>query len=295
MKNEGIARKHKRDWEARQRALLKEHPELERDYRRENANIIVNDLGARYNIDNYTPYINRVEKSPFNTETKNKLKKEYDYMRDNFATFEDVLASKSYKRSEETYLKAVEIEKEFTPLIKELAQNNNVELLGLDYRLKTVDSLFRKVGVDVFQKTYSFTDGDILTKKMEIKDANRYTIQFEKAEQVDDILTQLSKKYTVKEVKNSFANELNILRPYRGINVNLKDSNDNFIEVQFHTQQSYYVKDKGTHSLYEEARKLAKGDERLAELNKLMFEMFKEIKIPENINLITYEKYKNIL
>ena len=37
------------DWQARQRALMKAHPFLSRDYRRETRKILLNDLGVKYN------------------------------------------------------------------------------------------------------------------------------------------------------------------------------------------------------------------------------------------------------
>jgi hypothetical protein len=37
-----------RQWQARQRALIKANPQLERDYRRETRNVLLNDLGAKY-------------------------------------------------------------------------------------------------------------------------------------------------------------------------------------------------------------------------------------------------------
>lgn len=154
--------------------------------------------------------------------------------------------------AEDLYSIASALEPALTETMQSVADSLNVELSGLQYRLKSVDSLVEKITKDATDKF----GGDMTLATQSVKDSLRYTMisdssQYTKT--VDKALKLLKKEgWDTKRVTNTWTKGAD----YKGINVNLSNSTGHIIELQFHTPESLDVKGVN-HLLYEDWRKLS--------------------------------------
>ncbi|MBU6455229.1 MAG: hypothetical protein KGS72_25895, partial [Cyanobacteria bacterium REEB67] len=136
-------------------------------------------------------------------------------------------------------------EPEVTDDLMALAKIHKGEMVGLEYRLKSVESLTRKI-----------ENG---SEAGQIKDALRYTMIFpddQLVEKTETILRAMELDgYEALKVKNTFKPNV----PYKGVNVCLI-KNEQMFELQFHSPGSYDLKHYN-HPLYEFARELCEYDE----------------------------------
>jgi hypothetical protein len=143
--------------------------------------------------------------------------------------------------------KAGVAEKYVTPDLQTLADQTGGEMVGLECRLKSVDSLTRKI-----------KDG---VPAAEIKDALRYTMTFPAEDltgNLKEVVRELeSQGHKPFKVKNTFGTG----DIYRGVNCGFETVNGQKFELQFHTPQSFHVKEHLNHQMYEVARELVKTDE----------------------------------
>lgn len=172
------------------------------------------------------------------------------------------------------YAKNIENEPRITNAMKEVAQNNGAELQGLEYRIKTPSSTYEKMH-----------DYDNATDIKDMNDIIRYTEIYsldKLAEGTNASLEDLkSRGFEVERVKNTWDQEN---ATYRGINVVLKDPEGQTFELQFHTQESFDLKNGELHELYEERRKLADDDPRAVEIDEKMIELSSKLERPKNID-----------
>ena len=174
-------------------------------------------------------------------------------------------------KAEELINNLAQIEPKITDDLINISKSNRGKMEGLEYRLKTVESLERKL----------ISDG-INTP---MNDVLRYTII------IDDDLTKVvtsiikdleSKGYITIKLKNTFQEG----QIYKGINSNIKTQNGSIFEIQYHTSESFNVKQNINHSLYEEYRLLDKTSQEAINLEQQMIENSNIIKLPQNINTI---------
>ncbi len=127
------------------------------------------------------------------------------------------------------------------------------ELVGLDNRLKTLASLEEKL----VQRGVPASN---------INDVLRYTMTFSEdtfSASAKRAMAQLeSLGYEKVVVRNSFRNNAR----YKGINTTFKTPDGQLFELQFHTPQSFYIKQNVNHALYEELRLLSRDSPRWDEL-----------------------------
>ncbi len=163
-------------------------------------------------------------------------------------------------------------------------ESDKVHLEGLEYRLKTVESLSRKIVSDAHDMEISLSEA-----ANNIHDGLRYTFTIDEQEYVAKTRlimdTLIAKGNSVYKFKNYWAKKD---VDYQGINVILR-SKDGFIyEVQFHTPMSYYVKGEKTHKYYEIIRSETSTAEEKAEASKKQAEEYKQIPIPKGVEEISY-------
>jgi hypothetical protein len=72
---------------------------------------------------------------------------------------------------------------------------------------------------------------------------------------------------------------------YRGINATFIAPNGQKFEVQFHTQESFKLKNEN-HHLYEETRNPKTSQKRKDEINKISLEASEKLEIPKSIDKI---------
>lgn len=128
-----------------------------------------------------------------------------------------------------------------------------------------------------------------MTVPKSVRDVARYTV-IGKAETMTKeynsfVAKMLEKGYNVSAVKNYWNNHSN---PYNGINNNFVSPKGYEFELQFHTQESFDLKNGKLHELYERQRVLDPFKD-VDEIFKLDFEMnqlSKKLTRPKNIELI---------
>ena len=180
--------------------------------------------------------------------------------------------------------KSQKIEPTITADINDIATKAGGKLVGLENRLKSPHSIKRKIedeAADGFSKSLSLN---------KIRDAIRYTTVFKE----NDFVTRYKamqyllaiKGYKTIVVKNTWKND----SAYKGVNTFIQNEDGDVFEMQYHTQQSFDVKNGLLHKLYEKFRDPKTP---IHEKEKLLLEMRKlssKIKVPEGVELIEDKK-----
>lgn len=180
--------------------------------------------------------------------------------------------------------KSQKIEPTITADINNIATKAGGKLVGLENRLKSPYSIKRKIEADVadgFSKSLSLN---------KIRDAIRYTTVFKE----NDFVTRYKamqyllaiEGYKTIVVKNTWKND----SAYKGVNTFIQNEDGDVFEMQYHTQQSFDVKNGLLHKLYEKFRDPKTP---IHEKEKLLLEMRKlssKIKVPEGVELIEDKK-----
>ncbi|MFR9276548.1 MAG: hypothetical protein ACLVK5_00375 [Peptoniphilus senegalensis] len=178
--------------------------------------------------------------------------------------------------------KAHNIEKPITNTLLETSKELGAKMEGLEFKFKGLESLVRKIkgrtrdGKKSLEEA-SYDMKDVLRYTM-ILDENNFVDGFEKTR---ENLSKLG--YNIYRVKNTFHDGA----PYKGLNTNVKDSQGNIFELQFHTQKSFDIKMGPLHKMYEEQRELdlsyPEEVERWNYLKKKMVTMSLEIPNPKSV------------
>lgn len=172
------------------------------------------------------------------------------------------------------YNRAVANEPAVTATVKNVAKKVGADMAGIEYRIKSKESYLRKI-----RSNYNPNGNEY-----EVKDILRYTYTAS-----SDKLTEVTLKaiesyrnmgYNTDAIKNYWLNKRN---PYNGINTIVKATNGQKFELQYHTPESYSVKD-AMHGLYEKWRVLDKSSLEAVELRKQMNQMSSCLEIPHNIS-----------
>lgn len=179
------------------------------------------------------------------------------------------------------YQNAKKSEPKMTKDVTAVISRSGGKAYGLKNRLKTKESLERKIKTDAKQKGVSLGQS-----AKSIKDAVRYTAVLDDNNFVDgynSIKAQLAEKgYTETRCRNYFDLYRQGKAKHKQITTVYADADGNEFEVQFHTPSSIKAKEKKT-SLYEEARDPKVSKERKTELGKQMDTLAKRVKTPEGV------------
>jgi hypothetical protein len=200
----------------------------------------------------------------------------------------------------ETINQAKKNEPVITKDLQNVGKGTGGELVGLDKRFKTEDSLTRKFTDRTQPKVLEAQKKgknveEIRNKAIQKEvgknnDALRYTYTFtpEKyAEGFNQTVKALEKQgyklfqsdnyWSLKGTKDD--------KGYRGINAAFIAPNGQKFEVQFHTQESFKLKNDN-HHLYEETRNPKTSQKRKDEINKISLEASEKLEIPKSIDKI---------
>lgn len=171
---------------------------------------------------------------------------------------------------------ALEQEPQISALIKEVAKNTGMETESFHSRLKTRQAYLEKLEknnttnynsneiTDILRYTYVSAPDTLTDKTLEVIDA------------------LYRKGYDTIEIKNYWLMSFN---PYNGINTVIVSPNGLKFELQYHTKESYAIREK-IHDLYEEWRNLPETCEKAKELNRKMFECYQGAIVPKNIKKV---------
>lgn len=185
---------------------------------------------------------------------------------------------KSQYKGMKYYNKAVESEPLITSSVKDVAENCGLETYGLKNRIKGKESYLRKIRAEYKP------DGN----KYEVKDIVRYTLGTDDAgalvKGMENAMDELSKLgYNTIAVKNSWEDPLN---PYKGINTTVIAPNGQKFEIQYHTKESFEVKEK-MHALYEKQRMIEdQFSNEYIKLSDEMFELSNRLSEPSEIERV---------
>lgn len=174
------------------------------------------------------------------------------------------------------YNKAIANEPEITEHVKKVTESVGMDMAGIENRIKSKKRYLQKIS-DKFSP-----EGNTY----EVKDIIRYTYTSDPLNLSEKTLkaidTHKHMNYNTIEIKNTWLNRYN---PYNGINTVVKSPSGQLFEIQYHTPESYRIKQKN-HDAYEEWRELPEGSERAKELNRKMFAEYKGITIPKEIERV---------
>ncbi|WP_056828349.1 minor capsid protein [Psychrobacillus sp. FJAT-21963] len=187
-------------------------------------------------------------------------------------------------RKRNAYNKIALHEPKITADLKSIAKTTNVQMVGLEYRLKTMESYLRKVETDSKRSLDIKVISDTISNT---NDVIRYTYQSDVNSLVksfNDVIIELQKKgYSIYKIKNSWNNKSN---PYKGINCIFISPDNQKFELQFHTPESFELKNGIMHKLYEEYRLDTTSSERKKQITHEMFQLSSNLTKPININEI---------
>jgi hypothetical protein len=143
--------------------------------------------------------------------------------------------------------RVAEIEPAVTALlVDQAAREKGAKMVGLDFKIKSVDSLARKITDKTVAKDKGTTHIEVAN---EIGDVLRYTMEVPAKNYTETV------NATIASLKDSgYAIEISNYWPaggaYRGINTSVSKDDATF-ELQFHTPQSFTTKEETLHADYE--------------------------------------------
>ena len=168
-----------------------------------------------------------------------------------------------------------EAEPQLTADIIEIADYTFGTMQGLENRLKTEKSLARKIFEDS-KKEYG---GDLVRASENISDGVRYTITFNEENYASGVMGTISalqaKGYQVSRMKNFWQKG----DAYQGINTKIFHKSGFEVELQFHTPESFDVKENKSHDIYEMYRVETNAKKRFGYW-KSMAKMFAQVVVP---------------
>lgn len=228
----------------------------------------------------YEDYIKALETGNWNNIKANNPNK--DFIKEK-TTKENLLNAQ--KQAEKLISIAKEKDIVITKDLQNIIDKTNGRLAGLDYRIKSTDSLVRKL-IDK-SEAKSISVDEYASK---ITDILRYTNVSTTKNFTGDyysIIDNLIKKsYNIVEVTNTLGD---INASYRGINCLVSDKDGYIFELQFHTEESLNIKEVN-HKLYEEVRLKTTNKARQLELYEEMQKKSTEIPMPPDITKIKNKK-----
>lgn len=183
--------------------------------------------------------------------------------------------------------------------LQKIALEVSAEMVGLEEKFKSEESLTRKITETSVRNVRKFSESgyslkNAIEEAVKIRaernnDTLRYTFIFSFEKYVFGFrqsLQKLNQKgFNVPENKiwNAWKNIGTVFdKGYRGINITIFSSQGQVFELQFHTKASYELKTE-THFLYEELRRLKTSRQRENEIIQELVEMAQAVRVPKGV------------
>ncbi|MGQ0285850.1 phage minor head protein [Pasteurellaceae bacterium 22721_9_1] len=191
------------------------------------------------------------------------------------------------KSAELLRARAEKIEPKITSDITQIIASVGGKVEGLEYRLKSLNSLERKIktemlaGLSEQQAIASVKD---VVRYTSIFDGDTFVAQYQKMQKI-----LATKGYRTVIVKNTWQEGAT----YKGINtfVNAFVEKDNIIfEMQYHTKESFELKNGKLHQLYEIFRDPKTSPQEKVKISLEMQKLSANLKVPKDISLIKGKK-----
>ncbi|MEU6867091.1 ATP nucleotide 3'-pyrophosphokinase [Streptomyces sp. NPDC046876] len=179
--------------------------------------------------------------------------------------------------------RAQEAEKSISPRVRAAAWITGAELTGFDHRLKSPDSLKRKVATSLEEHPEQNVD----TVLAGIGDAVRYTLQWPDEEYTEGVATAARLLSDWGNDSTKWSNTWGRAQGYKGLNTGWRaPRSGQLFEVQFHTPASKWAQE-ATHKLYEEQRLPGTSPERKKELQAQQNAIFASVPVPPGADRLT--------
>jgi hypothetical protein len=186
--------------------------------------------------------------------------------------------------AQELLNQAQENEPKITADLQEIADKVAAEMVGLEHKFKTQDSLAKKIVIITEKDSVETTQiGD------KINDALRYTFIFaieiykERFHHTISALQEIGCQIPENKIWNAWKNiGTKFDRGYRGINITIISTQGQKFELQFHTKQSFGLKTEN-HHLYKESKSSETSSERKREIFRYMVNEAAKIIVPEGV------------
>ncbi len=209
------------------------------------------------------------------------------------------LEQKSAQYAKSLRTKASKNEPQITENLQSIAAEVAAEIVGLEHRFKTEQSLTEKlvgkVRADLSNLlSAGFSEDEAIEKSLDLRakqnndalrytfliSAERYVFAFKKTVH---FLVELNYKIPERRIWNAWKNVGTVFdNGYRGINITIISSQYLKFELQFHTKTSFDLKTK-THKLYKQMKSNAVSSQKKEEIKAELVKMAKEVKIPEGV------------
>ncbi|MCB5907889.1 ATP nucleotide 3'-pyrophosphokinase [Streptomyces pinistramenti] len=179
--------------------------------------------------------------------------------------------------------RARQAERSISPQIRAAAQLSHAELVGFDQRLKSPDSLKRKVATWMQE-----TPGQTVNASLaQINDSVRYTLQWPSGRYSAGVATAAGLLSSWGNDSARWANTWKRESGYKAINSAWRaPRSGQLFEVQFHTPESKAAQLE-THKLYEEQRLPGTPPERVRELQAQQNAIFAAVPVPAGAGELT--------
>ncbi len=174
------------------------------------------------------------------------------------------------------YNKAITNEPEITDHVKKVAESVGMNVIGIENRIKSKKRYLEKI-----RRKYSPDKNEY-----EVKDILRYTYASSPIELSGNTLKSIDvykdMGYNTVEIKNSWMDGLD---PYNGINTTIQSPSGQKFELQYHTPDSFKIKDGEMHKIYEKQQSLTDtSSKEYMDLTDQMFELSDSLEVPVNIS-----------
>lgn len=178
----------------------------------------------------------------------------------------------------DTYVdRTKEAERSITVDVRAAALASGAELVGFEHRLKSPDSLKRKVATSLKEHPEQNVQG-VLAR---LSDAVRYTLQWQDAAYTDGVATASAVLSAWGNDNTKWSNTWGRSSGYKGLNTGWRaPRSGQLFEVQFHTPASKHAQEV-THLLYEEQRLPSTTPARKKELQARQDAMFAAVPVPQ--------------
>ncbi|WP_030570646.1 ATP nucleotide 3'-pyrophosphokinase [Streptomyces aureocirculatus] len=176
-----------------------------------------------------------------------------------------------------TYIdRAKQAERSISVDVRTAALASDAELVGFDNRLKSPDSLKRKVATSLKERPEKNLD----TVLAGLTDAVRYTLQWPDGAYTDGVATASSLLSAWGNDTTKWTNTWGRVSGYKGLNTGWRAARSGqLFEVQFHTPASKHAQEV-THALYEEQRLPSTSPARKKELQAQQDAVFAAVPLP---------------
>ncbi|MFJ2747220.1 ATP nucleotide 3'-pyrophosphokinase [Streptomyces sp. NPDC087297] len=179
--------------------------------------------------------------------------------------------------------RAREAERSISTDVRTAALASGAELVGFDHRLKSPDSLKRKVATSLKEQPQQ----DIEAVLARLSDAVRCTLQWPDDTYTHGVTTASTLLSAWGNDSTKWSNTWGRTAGYKGLNTGWRASGSGqLFEVQFHTPASKHAQEL-THRLYEEQRLPATSPARKKELQAQQDSVFAAVSVPAGADGLT--------